>query len=61
MKDKYEILEFNIIKEKVKKYARTSMGKYLIDNLSMLNDYIEVKEALFLKLKIFIISLETLN
>ena len=46
MKDKYEILEFNIIKEKVKKYARTSMGRYLIDNLSMLNNYIEVKEAL---------------
>ena len=46
MKDKYEILEFNIIKEKVKKYARTSMGRYLIDNLSMLNNFIDVKEAL---------------
>lgn len=46
MKNKYEILEFNIIKEKVKKYARTSMGQYLVDNLSMLKDAIEVKEAL---------------
>ena len=46
MKDKYEILEFNLIKEKVNNYARTSMGKVLVNNLSMLDNIIDVKDAL---------------
>lgn len=46
MKDKYEILEFNVIKEKVKNYANTPMGKYLVDDIHMLNDIYDVKEAL---------------
>ena len=46
MKDKYEILEFNVIKEKVKNYANTPMGKHLVDDIHMLNDIYDVKEAL---------------
>ena len=46
MKDKYEILEFNLIKEKVMNYARTSMGKVLVNNLCMLDNIYDVKEAL---------------
>lgn len=46
MKDKYEILEFNLIKENINKYTNTSMGKVLVDNLVMLNDALSVKDAL---------------
>ena len=46
MKNKYEILEFNNIKEKIRKYAYTSMGRELVDNLKMLEDIYSVKDAL---------------
>lgn len=46
MKDKYEILEFNLIKEKINKYAHTNMGKVLVNNLQMLDNINDVKDAL---------------
>lgn len=46
MKNKYEILEFNLIIENIKKYAKTEMGKKKVDNLKHLPSFYDVKDAL---------------
>ena len=48
MKDIYQTFEFNLIKERLKKYANCELARYYVDNLSIIEDQEELQDNLVL-------------